>query len=90
MKVDWIQMILDTDFLIWMRDFEQIYKQMVKEASVKHEIVWKILNDDFLTENILKEGKEINNIHHLQEKKIQNYIKVLLHVNNLETIFLTW
>ncbi len=49
---------------------------MVKEASIKHEIVRKILNPEFLKENILKEGKEIT--HHLQEKKIQNYIKVLV------------
>ena len=43
---------------------------MVKEASVKHEIIKKILNIDFLSENILKEDKEVNNAHHFQEKKL--------------------
>ncbi len=89
MKVQHLKLILATDILIWLRDFEQIYKSMVKEASIKHDIAKKILNKEFLIENILKEGKEINNIHHLQEKKISNYIKVLLQIHNFETLIMT-
>ena len=56
---------LSVNMIVWLRTIESIYRQMVMEASIKHEILKKILNSDFLWDNILKEEREINNEHHL-------------------------
>ena len=65
MKAQRLTVKVNTNIVIWIRDFEQLYKSMVKEASIKHEIIKKVLTEEFLNENILKEAKEVNNSTHL-------------------------
>lgn len=57
---------------------------MKKEASVKHDLMKKILHTDFLRENLLKQEFEIENEHILYETKIPDVMKFAILIQKVE------
>lgn len=86
---DFIHVNLTSNLFIWVMIFEQIYRKMKKEASIKNSLMKKILHTDFLRENLLKQDFEIENEHYLYETKIPSIMKLILDVNKTECIMFT-
>jgi hypothetical protein len=79
-----LQVNLTSNLFMWVMIFDQIYRKMKKEASVKHDLMKKILDSDFLRENLLKQEFELENESVLYEKKLPNLVNLKLIINNVE------
>ena len=86
---DFIHVNLTSNLYIWIMIFEQIYRKMKKEASIKNSLMKSILNTDFLRENLLKQDYEIDNIGYLYETKLPNIMKIFINVEKIEAILFT-
>ena len=80
---------LTSNIFMWIMIFDQIYRKMKKEASVKHDLMKKILHTDFLRENLLKQEFEIENEHILYETKIPDVMKFAILIQKVEWILFT-
>jgi len=75
---------LSSNLFLWVMIFDQIYRKMKKEASIKHDMMKKILHSDFLKENLLKQDYEVENEHMLFETKIPSLMKLEVNVHQVE------
>jgi len=78
-----VKITLSNNLFLWIMIVDQIYRKMRKEASVKNDLMKKVINTDFLQENLLKQEFELQNEHIFYENKIASEIKVDLHVEKL-------
>lgn len=72
---DYLHVNLTSNLFIWFMIFEQIYRKMKKEASIKNDLMKKILHTEFLRENLLKQEFEVENEHYLYETKFPSVMK---------------
>lgn len=75
---------LTSNLFMWVMIFDQIYRKMKKEASVKHDLMKKILHTDFLKENLLKQEYELENERVLYEKKLPNLVNLKVIIRDVE------
>ena len=88
-SINYLHVNLTSNIFMWMMILDQIYRKMKKEASVKHDLMKKIINTDFLKENLLKRDYEIENEHILYETKIPDDMKFGINVRRIEWILFT-
>ena len=79
-----VKINLSTNLFMWVMIFDQLYRKMKKEASVKNDLIKKIINTDFLRENLLKQEFELENEQVLYESSIPSEIKVNINVDHSE------
>lgn len=75
---------ISNNMFLWVMIIDQLYRKMRKEASVKNDLMKKIINTDFLQENLLKQEFELHNEHVFYENKIPSEIKVDIHAQKIE------
>jgi hypothetical protein len=79
-----LRLNLTANLFMWIMIADQIYRQMKKEASIKHDLLNKILYTDFLKENLLKKDYETDNKYLLYENKMPDIIKMRLDLGEIE------
>ena len=86
---DFLHVNLTSNIFMWILIFDQIYRKMKKEASVKHDLMKKIIHTEFLRENLLKQDFELENEHILYETKIPDSMKFSIIIQKVEWILFT-
>ncbi|CAI2377772.1 unnamed protein product [Moneuplotes crassus] len=79
-----VKVNLSTNLFMWVMIFDQLYRKMKKEANVKNDLMKRVINSDFLQENLLKQEFELENENYLYETRIPSDIKVDIHVAKSE------
>ena len=89
MSVNYLHVNMTSNIFMWIMILDQIYRKMKKEASIKHDLMKKIIHTDFLKENLLKRDYEVENEHVFHETKIPDRMKFGINIRKVEWILFT-